>query len=651
MPHSFDAARLLTGTPDAFLAASRADMDRARAEIARLKRMAEPREQLAALRAYDAATGALDDAAARASVCRNAHPDARMRETGDTCEQELEALKTELSLDRAVYDALSALDVSGLDGATRHFVTRVLRNFRRAGVDKDEATRARVTALNEELVRIGQEFGKNIRDDVRTLEVEPAALDGLPEDYRQGHPVGPNGKVTITTDNPDYIPFLTYSKNAQAREAIWKLYRRRAYPHNEPVLKRMLERRRELANLLGYPTWAAYATEDKMIRTEQAAADFIAKVVSISGSRQARDYQQLLARKRKDEPSATEVPGWDSAYYQERVKAEEYGFDAQSIRPYLEYNRVKQGVLDVTGRIFGIEYRRAADGAAWHPDVEAYDVWEQERLLGRIYLDMHPREGKYKHYAQFTVSKGVEGVQLPEGALLCNFPRPSGAPGAAPALLEHHQAETFFHEFGHLLHHVFGGHVRWSGLSGVETEWDFVEAPSQMLEEWCWDAEALATFARHVDSGQPIPAELVKQAKAADEYGKGLFVRQQMLYAALSLELHRREPHALDVGKLVKELQEHYTPFHFVDGTHFEVSFGHLDGYSAIYYTYMWSLVIAKDLFSVFLAEGVLNPAPARRYRRAVLDQGGAKPAAELVKDFLGRPYDFRAYEAWLNAA
>jgi thimet oligopeptidase len=288
------------------------------------------------------------------------------------------------------------------------------------------------------------------------------------------------------------------------------------------------------------------------------------------------------------------------------------------------------------------------DAPAWHPEVEAWDVVEGDRLLGRVYLDMHPRDGKYKHYAQFTLASGQAGRRLPEGVLVCNFPRPAPQ---APALMEHGDVKTFFHEFGHLLHHVLGGHTRWAAQSGVATEWDFVEAPSQMLEEWVWDPDVLATFARHVETGEPIPPDLVRRMKAADEYGKGLMVRQQMFYAATSLELHRREPEGLDTTALVAELQERYTPFRHVDGTYFHESFGHLDGYSAIYYTYMWSLVIAKDLFGEFgKGRHLLDPAPALRYRRAILEPGGTRPAADLVSDFLGRPYGFDAYEAWLNA-
>ncbi len=640
-----DASRELTGTPEDFTAGCRRDMDRARAEAARAK-ASGARDVAATLRGFDAAFGSLGEAASRASLARNVHPDPRMRDAAEAAEQEVDALSTELSLDRGLYDALSAVDVSGEDAATRHLVTKSLRDFRRAGVDKDEATRARVRALREELVRIGQEFGRNIKDDVRRLSLDPTDLDGLPEDWRRAHPPGADGKVTVTTDNTDYVPFMTYARSEPAREALWRLYRLRGHPRNLDVLSRMLSRRAELARVLGYPSWAAYVTEDKMIGSADAAGEFVEKISRAAEARMKRDHAQLLARKQRDVPGAKRVEPWDSAWLQERVKAEQYGFDSQSVRPYFEYGRVKDGVLDVTGRLFGIAYRRVV-APVWHPEVEVYDVVEGEALLGRVYLDMHPRDGKYKHYAQFTLASGQRDVRLPEGVLVCNFPRP--APGA-PALMEHGDVKTFFHEFGHLLHHVLGGHTRWAGQSGVATEWDFVEAPSQMLEEWVWDPGVLATFARHVETGEPIPAELVRRMKAADEYGKGLMVRQQMFYAATSLELHRRDPAGLDTTALVAEMQERYTPFRHVEGTYFHESFGHLDGYSAIYYTYMWSLVIAKDLFGPFRRAGLMSAEPARRYRAAILEAGGSKPAAELVQDFLGRPSSFEAYEQWLNA-
>ncbi len=644
-----DAASALTRGADHLVAGCRADLEQARAAAAALKAMPAPRHTGAALATFDAAFSALAEAGNRAGLARNVHPDASVRDAAEACEQEVAALATQLSLDRGLYDALAGLDPAGLDGTARFFLEKSLRDFRRGGVDRDGATRARVQALQEELVRIGQEFGRVIRDDVRRLELDPAALDGMPADWRLAHPPGQGGTVSVSTDATDYGPFMTYARSPSARAELWRLYRLRGHPRNLEVLSRMLSRRAELAALLGHPSWAAYVAEDKMIGSERAAAEFIERIAGLSRARMERDYAQLLARQRADAPAAERVEPWDSSWLVERIKVEQYGFDAQSVRPYLEYGRVRDGLLELTGLLLGVEYRRVAGAPAWHPDVESYDVLDLEdgRPLGRVHLDMHPRPGKYKHFAQFTLAHGVAGVRLPEGVLVCNFPQPR--PGA-PALLEHGEVRTFLHELGHLLHHVLGGQTRFAGHSGVATEWDFVEVPSQMLEEWVWDPGVLARFARHVETGQPVPAELVARMKAADEYGKGLQVGQQMFYAALSLELHRRPAEGLDTTALLAELQPRYTPFRHVEGTFFQESFGHLDGYSAIYYTYMWSLVIAKDLFGEFKRAGLLDQATARRYRKAVLEPGGSRPAAELVREFLGRPSGFEAYRAWLEA-
>jgi len=640
------ASKLLVVSPQVFKETCLADIAQAKERAAKFMGSQGVIDGVAALDEYDSAVALLADASARASLARSVHPDEAMRDAAASCETEVEKATTELTLNRAIYDRMASLTIATADAATKHYVQKTLRDFRRAGVDKDDATRARIRTLRDELVKLGQQFDENIASDVRTLEVDPTDLDGLPEDFKRSHPVQPNGKVRLTTNNTDYQPFLTYSTSATARAAIWKLYRQRAHPKNVTVLKGMLEARQELATLLGFPTWADYITGDKMIGTKQNVSDFIDRIVKAADTRMKSDYAALLARRQRDVRGAAAVDAWDSSYYQEKVKAEQYNFDSQSVRPFFEYSRVKTGVMDITSRMFGITYRPVKDAAVWHADVDVYDVLEGTTLLGRIYLDMFPRDNKYKHYAQFTLTNGKSGRTLPEGVLVCNFPRP----GAEPALMQHSDVETFFHEFGHLLHHVLGGHTRWAGIAGVATEWDFVEAPSQMLEEWVWTPETLQTFATHYKTGEPIPADLVKRMRAADEFGKGLFVRQQMFYASLSLQLHSREPKSIDMPKLVAEFQERLTPYRFVEDTYFEESFTHLNGYSAVYYTYMWSLVIAKDMFTVFNRAGLMNRDAALRYRSRVLEPGGSQPAADLVRHFLDRPYSFTAFEDWLNA-
>jgi thimet oligopeptidase len=386
--------------------------------------------------------------------------------------------------------------------------------------------------------------------------------------------------------------------------------------------------------------------ENKMIGTAENISDFIERIAAAAADRSRRDYEQLLERKRVDSPDAQAVLPWDAAYLDDRIKAEQFAFDSQALRPYFEYGRVKAGLMALVERLFGIEFRARADIPVWHPDVECHDVFSAGRLLGRIFLDMHPRADKYNHAAMFPMTVGKPGRRVAECALVCNLPRP----GDEPALLQHSDVETFFHEFGHLVHHVFASGNRWGAINGVATEWDFVEAPSQLLEEWVRDASTLATFAVHHDTGEVLPAEMVAKLRAAAEFGKGLAVRQQMFYASLSFQLYRRDPAELDPLVVERTERERLTPYQHVDGTYMHLSFGHLDGYSALYCTYMWSLVIAKDLFTAFDRDDLLSPAAAARYRDAILAPGGSAPAAQLVADFLGRPYDFTAYQAWLDS-
>jgi len=306
---------------------------------------------------------------------------------------------------------------------------------------------------------------------------------------------------------------------------------------------------------------------------------------------------------------------------------------------------VLTGLLSITSEIFDLRYE-IVEGTRWHQSVLVYDVVRGDTKLGRIYLDMHPREGKYKHAAQFPLKDGVRGVQLPEGVLVCNF----SAPGDGPALMEHDDVVTMFHEFGHLMHHILGGHQRWITQSGVATEWDFVEAPSQMFEEWAWSYDTLARFARHHETGEVIPPELVDKMRRADKFGLGTATVQQIFYASISLNFHRTDPNTLDQLTEVQRLQKKYTPFAYVPGTRFHASFSHLVGYSAMYYTYQWSLVIAKDLLTPFQKHGLMSKDITFAYRDKVLAPGGSRDAADLVRDFLGRDYDFKAYEQFLVA-
>jgi thimet oligopeptidase len=637
-----------TGLPDGptFEHAVDGRLDRARALLDRLVGVRGKRTVANTLAPYDRLMRELDRAAGATSLIQKVHPDSAVRQAADRGDHKVSALATEISLDRRVFDALQAIDLSAADPVTRHYVGRALRDFRLAGVDRDSATRARIRELREDLVLIGQEFDRNIRDDVRTVEVASAAeLDGLPDDYIAAHPPGPDGRIRITTEYPDVLPVFTYARSDELRRRLRTEFDNRAYPANLEVLDRMIARRHELARLLGYRSWADYALADKMTGSAAEASAFIDRVVAASGEAAERDYETLLRRKRQDQPAAGGIDRWEVAYLRELVRRSDYEFDSQEVRPYFPYQRVKQGVLDLSARLFGVTFRRLRNAPVWHPSVEAWEMYEEGRLTGRFYLDMHPRPGKYGHAAHFRIRTGTTDGALPESVLVCNFP--GGDPGE-PGLMDHGEVETFLHEFGHLMHSLLA-RQRWNGVSGIRTEWDFVEAPSQMLEEWSRDPQVLAGFARHYQTGAPIPAELVEQMDRAARFGRALDVRTQMTYARISLSLYDRPPAAVDTDSIVAAVIKAYQPIPPMPGTHMQASFTHLNGYSAYYYTYMWSLVIAKDLFSRFDRSDMLAAEPALRYRRLILERGGSAPAARLVEDFLGRPFSFDSWRSWLE--
>ena len=644
-----DDAPFWSGTPDAaaFRARHRARLERARRAIDALLAAPGPRTPAHTLQLYDDALLELDASGSQASLIENVHPDAELRAAAEQITQETAALATELSLNRPVYDALCAIDLAGADPATRHYVEKTLREFRLSGVDRDEPTRRRIQALNDELVTISQEFSRNIRADQRSVTASSVAeLKGLPADYVARHPAGPDGTITLGIDYPDSTPVFLYAASDSLRRRMYMEYNNRAFPANVAVLERLIAKRHELATLLGFAHWADCVTANKMVRAAAAAGAFIERIVEASGAPAAADYQILLRRKRADDPEAAGLTAWESNYYAEQVRKSDYDLDARELRPYFPFRRVVQGVLDLSARLFGVEFRRHPAAPVWHPAVECWEMIEDGRLAGRFYLDMHPRADKYSHAAQFDIRTGVAGRQIPEAALICNFP--GGSPDD-PGLMEHGDVRTLLHEFGHLLHNLFAGRQRWLGIGGLRPEADFIEVPSQLYEEWCWDPAVLASFARHFETGAAIPADLVRRLKRANDFGKGLQMRRQMVFAHLALSAFDRPPAAVDLDAMYHDYTARYVPFPFVEGTHFPCAFGHLDGYSALYYSYMWSLVIAKDFFAAFDAANLLDPAVARRYRETVLDPGGSRPAEQLVRAFLGRDFRFDAYQRWLE--
>lgn len=580
---------------------------------------------------------ALAEAAAPSHLISESHPDAGVRETAEKQAQAVDAVQSRRLLDRDLWSVFADADESGLEPDEQRFLSQVRRDFRRGGVDLSDADRDRVRELTDRDTELSLTFSRNIREGRREIRVPAAALDGLPDDFLAEHPADDEGMVTLTTEYTDLMPVREYARDRSVRHALVSAYNDLAWPDNEPVLAELLAVRAERAALLGYGDWADYETETRMIGSSTAVRTFLERIADAAAPAAADEYERVLERLRRDDPAAEAVTIADFWYVLGALKREEYDVDAQLVRSYFRFDRVLDGVLATTGRLLDVTYV-PVDAPSWHDDVRTYDVVRGAERLGRIHLDLHPREGKYNHAACFGLAPGISGRALPESVLLCNFSR---------GLLEHDEVVTFFHEFGHLVHDILGGHQKWARWTGVATEWDFVEAPSQLLEEWAWDAGALAVFA-HNDAGEPIPAELVERMRTADAFGRGLEVTRQLGHATTSYRLHVDRP--ADLASAVDGYYRAASPVTPLDGSHSYAGFGHLTGYGACYYTYQWSLVIARDLLSAF-GDHLFDVDTATRYRREILEPGGTRDAQELVESFLGRESTFDAYRDWLGGA
>jgi thimet oligopeptidase len=575
---------------------------------------------------------------------------APLRDKGQALEAKVSSVQTELSLNQAMYNALVAVPLPTNDPATKHYIEHALLKYRLAGVDKDDVTRAKIHQLKDKITEQSLIFGRNIADGKLEIKATRMELDGLPEDYIGRHKPNPDGSYTLTTDSPDMTPVMSFAKSANLRKRMYLAYGQRAYPKNVAVLKNILETRQELATTLGYKTFADLAMADQMMGSASNAAAFLKEVDDASRGLAEKEFKMLLNYVQTRETGLKSISDSDAGYWSEQYLRVKYDFDAQSVRPYFPYAQVEKGILSTAARLFHVEFKPVADAKTWDISVSTYDVYDaagsDHRKLGRIYLDMHPREGKYKWFATTKVISGIKGRQLPEGALICNFP---GGVANDPGLMEYYDVVTFFHEFGHLMHHILGGQGEWANAGGLNVERDFVEAPSQLLEEVFHDYGILASFAKDYKTGAVIPRTLVEKMNAADAYGRGAGVQSQLLYSTYALQLHNRPPASVDFDALWKEDYKRFSPFTVVDGDRFYASFTHLTGYSSNYYTYVLDKVIAVDFFSQFDRANLLGGPTAMRYRRTVLEPGATKPAAELVQDFLGRPQNMDALKNWMG--
>lgn len=579
----------------------------------------------------------------------NAHPDSLIRTTAREKATEMEKFGNEISLSEDLYRAVKSYaetdEAKGLTGYREKYLREIIDDFERNGFALSAELRDSLKSIKDAISEIGNEFNKNIAAYQDFLIVSEAEMEGLPEDYKAARKQ-PDGTYKVDLSYPSYLPFMKYSKSDKARKALYVKYNNRASDTNLDVLRNLLQKRQEMAHLLGYNTYAAWRLEDRMALTPETVWDFENDLAENVKDKADQDYEELLSvRKAHLSSEGGVVNPWESSYLSNILLEEKYQVDDEVIKEYFPLDNVLAGLFEVTQTLFNVRYVELENPSVWYPDVRAFEVFDGDKKIGRFYLDLFPRENKYTHAACFGMIKGKSmpaGYQIPNATLLCNFPAPTEG---RPSLMPYSQVETFFHEFGHVLHQLLTT-ADLSAQSGTSVARDFVEAPSQIFENWIWNYESVKLFARHYQTNEVLPKELFDKMVAAKNVGSGLLTETQIFYGMVDMTYHDKFDPFSDrsTDDVVRTLTEKIRHYPFVEGTHFQAAFGHLDGYGASYYGYLWSRVYAEDMFSVFEQNGILDQETGLRYRNIILAKGSSEEPIDLVKEFLGREPNNEAF-------
>ncbi len=565
--------------------------------------------------------------------------------------------------------------VAELSPVKQRYIAETLADFREQGADLSEEDKARFTELSMQLAEASREFGEHVLDSTNAWEYvtsDPAELAGLPASARENARQDALAKGYGTEEEPQWRftlqftsiqPVLTYADNAALRERVWRAIGTKGTGKydNAPLIKRILHLRDELARMFGYSCISDSVLHRRMAGTGARALAFIDDLHD--KVKPAFLKEQEAIRRFAEQATGTSIPTmapWDVAYWNEKQRKALYDFDTEELRPYFPMDKVMEGMFSIYAGLYGIAFTQrptvclkpgesCPEGKVevWHPEVLYYDVHDTEtgEHLGSFYTDWYPRDSKRAGAWMNALINGRAASQgcprRPHLALMCgNLSKPLGD---KPALLTHDEVETIFHEFGHLLHQILSN-VEVSSLGGCNVAWDFVELPSQINENWTWEREALNRFARHWQTGEPIPAPLLDKMMAARNYGAASFFMRQLSFGKVDLELHMHTASYVDrdIEEVDREVLADYRIPLTESGSSMLRAFSHIfdGGYESGYYSYKWAEMLEADAFSRFSAEGIFNPATGRDFRRCILSQGNSRPAAELYRDFMHRDPD-----------
>ena len=581
------------------------------------------------------ATGDLDGPL---SIIAATSTDKATRDAADACELKYTPFQTDLFQSEALFKRVK--DAKPVDAVQKQYRQDLLDSFEDSGVTLPVDKRERVKAINKSITDLGLQFEKNVRDDDTKVVLKPAEMAGMPESYLSAQKKDDQGNYVLPLSYPSYIPFLTLGADASARERYWIAKQNQGKQANIDVLDQIVALRLELAKLYGYPDYATFVTKRRMAGNPEAVYKFLADVkssVTELEKKELAELRQLKADDLKQPVDATKLDRWDLSYYQEKLKNARFNVDQEALRKYFPTEASIAYTLRVAETLYGIRFV-PSDAPTWQSDVRVYDVFDRKAdgkdgaFVGTVYLDLFPREGKFGHAAAWSVravstlakQDGSPGYRTPISVLVTNFDRKG---------FDHEELQTMLHEFGHVMHNVLSK-TRYVDEAGTAVKRDFVEAPSQMFEEWARREDALKLFAEVCKDCPQLTRDQIERIDAARKYGRGINYARQWVYASYDMSLTTPQP---DEALVSWRKIEGATLLGNDPRSLFPANFGHIaGGYAAGYYGYMWSQVLALDMLSGFHGK-LMNPVDGKRYRTDILSQGGQEPPEKLVEKFLGR--------------
>lgn len=571
------------------------------------------------------------------------------------------AFSSDVSLDeeifkkvKVVYDKRNSLD---LNKEQLKLLEKTYLSFTRNGALLDNQGKEKLRAIDQELSVLGPKFSEHVLKATNSFEMlldKKSDVEGLPEGALEAaahtaESKGHKGQWLFNLQVPSYMPFMTYAKNRVLREKLWRAYASRAFNDkfdNQETIKKIVSLRHQRAQLLGFRSHADFVLAERMAKDPATVRDFLAKLLEPSKSAALKDFEEVR-KFAADSEGVTDLQPWDFGYYSEKLKEQKYAFNEEDLRPYFKLENVVQGVFEHARRLYGLTFKETKDIPAYHPEVKVYEIAEEKtgKYIGLFYTDFFPRETK-KGGAWMTTfrDQGLLGgdVKRPHVSIVCNFTKPTPT---KPSLLSYDEVRTLFHEFGHALHGMLSD-CTYRSLSGTNVYWDFVELPSQIMENWVGEKEGLDVFAKHYQTNAPIPADLVEKIKKSAKYLAGWSSLRQIQFGLLDMSWHSQDPTKIaNVDQFEVDATAATRVMPKIEGTNTSCAFSHIfaGGYSAGYYSYKWAEVLDADAFEYFMEKGLFNHEVAQKFKDNVLSRGGTEHPMDLYKKFRGREPDPQA--------